>query len=82
MKVPLTLFSLIPSSMLSFYIKYILALENWTSFESYTLATALVGGLLSIPLTVKMAPRFGKGTTLAMLLGVEAVLFIAFACIP
>ena len=40
MKVPLSLFSLLPSNMLSFYIKYTLALENFTFFESYTMVGA------------------------------------------
>ncbi len=48
-KVPLTIFSLVPSNMVSFYIKYTLALENWTFFESVVLLAALLGGVLSIP---------------------------------
>jgi len=83
MKVPLTLFSLIPSNMLSFYIRYILALEDWIVFEGTVLIVALVGGLGSIPMTLRLASYVGdKGKTLAIFLTLEGILFIVFTCIP
>ena len=80
---PLTLFSLIPSNMLSFYIRYILALEDWIVFEGTVLIVALVGGLGSIPMTLRLASYVGdKGKTLAIFLTLEGILFIVFTCIP
>jgi hypothetical protein len=46
LKVPLSIFSFVPSSMVSFYIKYSLALEAWSMTESIVLVLALIGGML------------------------------------
>jgi len=82
MKAPLTLFSLIPSNMLGFFVRYTLALEDWSNFEAALLGTALVAALLSIPITVRMARVFGKAHGLAYMLAFESVAFLVFCCLP
>jgi len=82
MKVPLTLFSLIPSNMLSFFIKYVLALEDWAMFESIAFLVALVGGVVAIPATVKLARCIGKGRALAATCALEGVLYVIFFALP
>jgi len=82
MKVPLTLFSLVPSNMLSFFIKNTLALENWTVTESVVLGTALIGGLIAIPCMVKMSKRFGKANGLALMLIGNSICYIVFGLLP
>merc|ERR1712176_1552791 len=82
MKIPLTLYSLIPSNMLSFLIKYTLAIENWTLVESVVFLCALIGGLVGIPATYKMSKRIGKAKTLTWILYLDSIFFIAFMFIP
>ena len=43
MKVPLTLFSLMPINMLTFFVRHNMALENYLGTQTNTLAAALAG---------------------------------------
>ena len=82
MKVPLTLFSLIPSNMLSLFIKYNLAMEDWTFFQNACFAIAIVGGCLAIPMAASLARTLGKSRALALLLAVEGVFMLVCFVIP
>jgi len=82
LKIPLTIFSLVPSNMLSFYVKFVLAIENYTSFEMIVLLVALIGALVSIPFSVQLAKKWGKGTTLGLILTTNSCAYLLFAVIP
>ena len=81
-QVPLTIFSLVPSNMINFYVKYNLALESWTVTESIVLVTALLGGIVCVPITVRLARRLGKGRALSILLLGVSVFMLGFTFVP
>jgi len=82
LRVPLTIFSLVPTNMLPLYVRFVLALEDWNQIEALLLVTALLGGLASIPLTVRLARRLGKARALSYMLAFEGILFVVCACVP
>ena len=72
LKVPITLFSLIPANIVSYFIKYTMALESWTLTESLVLIVVLFSGLFTVPLSVRLSERVGKAKALfRLLLGVS-----------
>ena len=63
-------------------VRFVLALEDWNQIEALLLVTALLGGLASIPLTVRLARRLGKARALSYMLAFEGILFVVCACVP
>ena len=82
MKIPLSLFSLIPSNMASYFVRNAMQREAYTLDYSIALGLALVGGLLGSPVIVTFAKKYGKAKMQGYLLLAWGVIYIVFCIIP
>ena len=81
LRVPITLFSLIPANLVSYFIKYTMALEDWTFTESLVLIVVLFSGLFTVPASVRLANKIGKAKALFGLLAGVSVFMLVFTFI-
>jgi len=78
----MTLASMLPAVMLPEYIKYVLAIEDWTSIYFLTMGVVLASIFIAIPLIVTLARRVGKAKVLAGTCVVEGTIFLVMLALP
>lgn len=82
MKVPMTFLGQLPFQLVLLFYQNNMRMESLSSHYLYTLALALVGALLSIPLQLFLSQRFGRKQTLTGFLAVISAVFLLSTFIP
>ena len=82
MRVPMSIFSLVPSNMALYFAKHNLRLENYVTTYSLVLVIALLSAMLFIPIQVLLAKKLGKPRACMWSLLVIGVIYIVFFFIP
>ena len=79
MRVPMSIFSLVPSNMALYFAKHNLRLENYVTTYSLVLVIALLSAMLFIPIQVLLAKKLGKPRACMWSLLVIGVIYIVFS---
>lgn len=82
MRIPMTLNSLMPSNMMSYYVKAVMMQENVVAMTTTSAGISLLSAVICIPILVCLAKRFGKSNLLAVILFFEGIALICASLIP
>ena len=82
MKVPMTFLGQLPYQLVLLFYQNNMRMENVSSHYLYTLALALTGAFLSIPIQLKLSQTIGRKQTLTVFLAVLSVVFLLCTFVP
>jgi len=82
MRVPMSIFSLIPSNIVIFFLKHNMALEDYSGTYFGALIVAIASGVASVPIMVGCASRQGKSRALIPFLLSCGTIYLACFLIP
>jgi len=82
MKIPLAIAGLVPVNLLFFYVKFVLKEENNSYWTGLLAVITIVAALVSVPIIVYAAQKFGKRQALMSICLLEAFAFIIATFIP
>lgn len=82
MKVPMTFLGQLPYQLVLLFYQNNMRMENVSSHYLYTLALALMGAFLSIPVQLKLSQALGRKQTLTGFLAVLSAVFLLATFVP
>uniref|UniRef100_A0A7S3WLQ6 Uncharacterized protein n=1 Tax=Emiliania huxleyi TaxID=2903 RepID=A0A7S3WLQ6_EMIHU len=81
-KFPISLVSLLPVNLMSFFLRYGMKMEDWASLYFTLVLVILFASLLGTPLVWYLTRRFGKREVLMYVSGACCPFFFAFFFVP
>lgn len=82
MKLPLTLFAMMPSTMFNFYVRHTLRLEDYGTTYATIFLYAILGSVIAVPSLTPLTKRLGKAKALTCTLWTASIIYFVCSFIP